>query len=133
MFPNYGYVVRRSELDTFVGSQIEARPASRIAPLTGTVGLRWNSTDGKWFLEGAATLARHQDRLSPGDEADTQRIPPGGTPGYTLATLRAGWRATDALTLTASVENVFNEAYRIHGSGVNEAGANFIFGAELRF
>jgi hemoglobin/transferrin/lactoferrin receptor protein len=39
----------------------------------------------------------------------------------------------ELLTLTAAVENVTDESYRIHGSGVNEPGANFIFGAQMRF
>ncbi len=84
-------------------------------------------------MEGNVLIADRQDRLSASDRRDTQRIPPGGTPGYTVATVRSGWRVSDSFTLTAAVENVFDEDYRIHGSGVNEPGVNFIFGAELRF
>ena len=39
----------------------------------------------------------------------------------------------DDLTLTFAVENVTNEGYRIHGSGVNEPGRNFVFGLEMTF
>ena len=67
------------------------------------------------------------------DRRDTQRIPPNGTPGYTVATVRGGWHVTDNFTLSAAVENFTDEAYRVHGSGVNESGVNFIFGAELKF
>lgn len=108
-------------------------PISRLLPLTGLVGLRYDSPSRRWWVEGNVQVSDRADRLSAADRADTQRIPPGGTPGYTLATVRGGWRVTDAFTLAASVENVFDEAYRIHGSGVNEPGTNFIFGAELRF
>ncbi len=121
------------ELDTFVGSQIEARPASRIAPLTGSVGLRWNSGDGKWFLEGAATLARHQDRLSPGDAADTQRIPPGGTRGYQVFTVRGGWNPSTNVKIFAACENITDEDYRYLGSGINEPGTNLIVGTQICF
>jgi hemoglobin/transferrin/lactoferrin receptor protein len=121
------------ELDTFVGRQIEARPASRIAPLSGTVGLRWNSMDGKWFLEGAATLARHQDRLSPGDEADTQRIPPDGTRGYQVFTVRGGWSPCPTVKIFAACENISDEDYRHLGSGINEPGANVVLGTQVRF
>jgi hemoglobin/transferrin/lactoferrin receptor protein len=108
-------------------------PVSRLLPLTGLAGVRYDHPDRRWWVEGNVQITDRADRLSASDRADTQRIPPGGTPGYTLATVRGGWRATDALTLTAGVENVFNEDYRIHGSGVNEPGVNFFFGAEMRF
>jgi hemoglobin/transferrin/lactoferrin receptor protein len=121
------------ELDSFVGSRIEARPASRIAPLTGTLGLRWRSADEKWFLEGAATLARHQDRLSPGDQADTQRIPPGGTRGYQVFTVRGGWQPCAHLRVFAACENISDEDYRSLGSGLNEPGTNFVLGTQVRF
>ncbi len=121
------------ELDTFVGNRIETRPGSRIAPLTGTLGLRWNSGDGKWFLEGAATLARHQDRLSPGDQADTQRIPPGGTRGYQVFSLRGGWNPCANVKIFAACENISDEDYRYLGSGINEPGTNFVFGTQVRF
>jgi hemoglobin/transferrin/lactoferrin receptor protein len=108
-------------------------PISRLLPLTGMVGLRWDSPSRRYWVEGNVLMADRQDRLSASDRSDTQRIPPGGTPGYTVVTVRSGWRVTDAFTVTAAVENVSDEAYRIHGSGMNEPGVNFIFGAELRF
>jgi hemoglobin/transferrin/lactoferrin receptor protein len=121
------------ELDTFVGSELQTRPGSRIAPLTGLIGLRWNSADGKWWLEGSAALARHQDRLSPGDTADTQRIPPGGTRGYHVFTVRGGWNPCKHLKLFAACENISNEDYRTLGSGTNEPGTNFVLGGQFTF
>jgi hemoglobin/transferrin/lactoferrin receptor protein len=108
-------------------------PVSRLLPFTGLVGVRYDNPSRRWWAEANVQITDRADRLSAGDKADTQRIPPGGTPGYTLATVRGGWRATDNLTLTMAVENVFDEDYRIHGSGQNEPGVNFIFGAEMRF
>jgi hemoglobin/transferrin/lactoferrin receptor protein len=72
-------------------------------------------------------------RLSAADQSDTQRIPPGGTPGFTVATVRGGWRVNQALQLTMAVENFTDEAYRIHGAGVNQPGVNFVFGAQVQF
>ncbi len=106
---------------------------SRLMPITGLAGLRWDSPERRWWVEGTVQIVDDATRLSAGDRSDTQRIPPGGTPGYTVATLRGGWKATDALTLTAGVENFTDEAYRIHGSGVNQPGVNFVFGAQVRF
>ena len=39
----------------------------------------------------------------------------------------------DGLTFTAGLENFTDEAYRVHGSGINGVGRNFIFGAEWKF
>jgi hemoglobin/transferrin/lactoferrin receptor protein len=117
--------------DSSTKSQIE--PVSRLLPVTGLVGLRWDSPERRFWLEGNVQIVDRQDRLSASDIRDTQRIPPGGTPGYTVATVRGGWRVNDLLTLTAAVENFTDESYRIHGSGVNEPGTNFIFGAQMRF
>jgi len=114
-------------------SKMETEPVSRLLPLTGLVGLRWDSPERRFWLEGSVLMSDRQDRLSASDARDTQRIPPGGTPGYTVTTVRGGWRVTDTFTLTTAVENVTDEAYRVHGSGVNEPGVNFIFGAQVRF
>lgn len=132
----YGTVAwQEGEVDGFPTSSPDrvTEPVSRLMPFTGLAGLRYDSSARRWWVEGNVQITDRADRLSAGDISDTQRIPPGGTPGYTLATLRAGWRATDSLTVTAAVENVFDEDYRIHGSGVNEPGLNFIFGVEMRF
>ncbi len=121
------------ELETYVGSELQTRPGSRIAPLTGLIGLRWTSGDGKWWLEGTAQLVNAQDRLSPGDVADTQRIPPGGSRSYQVFTVRGGWNPTKHLKLFAACENLGNEDYRVLGSGVNEAGTNVVLGGQFQF
>lgn len=121
------------ELGTFVGNDIAARPASRIQPLSGLVGLRWQSENEKWFLEASAQLVRHQDRLSPGDAADTQRIPPGGTGGYEVYTVRGGWNPTPNMKFFVACENFTDTDYRVHGSGSNEPGTNVVLGTQLRF
>jgi hemoglobin/transferrin/lactoferrin receptor protein len=46
---------------------------------------------------------------------------------------RAGWRAAKGFSLTGAIENLTDEDYRIHGSGLNEAGRNFILAADWRF
>jgi hemoglobin/transferrin/lactoferrin receptor protein len=114
-------------------TQRQREPVSRLMPLTALAGLRWDSPAKRWWVEGTVQLVDDATRLSAGDRGDTQRIPPGGTPGFTVATLRSGWRVNDAITLTAAVENVTDEAYRVHGSGVNQPGVNFVLGAQVRF
>ena len=82
-------------------------------------------------MEGRITAAGKQDKLSARDQRDTQRIPPGGTPGYLVASIRAGLHVSENLELTAALENITDEDYRIHGSGVNQPGINAIIGGKL--
>ncbi len=119
--------------DTFVGSEKRSEPLSRIQPATALLGLRWTSADGKLWAETTAMIVDNQDRLSPDDESDTQRIPPGGTPGYTVYGLRGSAEVMEGLRLFASVENITDVDYRVHGSGQNEPGTNVIVGADWTF
>lgn len=122
------------EVDAFSAPGVLARyPASRIQPLSGLIGLRWQSDDRRFFLEATALLARKQDRLSPGDALDTQRIPPGGTRGYDVYAVRGGWQVTPQWRLTAAVENITDVDYRIHGSGINEPGTNVVLASRMQF
>ena len=128
-----GLAWTEGEADAFVGTESRREPLSRIPPLTGHYGLRWKSRTGMLSAELAGTTAARADELNTADAADTQRIPPGGTPGYTLLNLRATWQVNDTLTLHAGLDNLLDEAYRVHGSGTNEPGLGAVIGARFSF
>ncbi len=121
------------EVDTFLTatSPKVREPLDRLMPATGHFGLRWRGR--KTWIEALATVADEQDRLSSRDRADTDRIPPGGTPGYEVFTLRGGWELSERWTVSAGIENLLDEEYRTHGSGLNEPGRNFLAGIRIRF
>ena len=50
-----------------------------------------------------------------------------------MVTVRGGWRVWKGLTLIGAIENLTDEDYRIHGSGQNEPGRNFVISADWRF
>ncbi len=106
-------------------------PLSRVPPLSGTVELLYRHLATGVYAAGAVRLARAQRRLAPSDLADA-RIPIGGTPGYATLDLRAGWRYEDWLRLSLVFENVFDAAYRVHGSSINGPGRGLIAEAEFR-
>lgn len=106
---------------------------SRLMPLTGQAAVRWQPAGQAYWLEAVVDAAEKATRLSADDERDGQRIPPGGTPGYAVLTLRGGATMLDDLQLTVALENVADEDYRIHGSGVNEPGRNLVVQAEWTF
>ncbi len=107
-------------------------PMSRLMPLTAEAGVRWSPCDRAW-VELLAYGAAEQDLMPLRDTLDTERIPPGGTSGYVIGTLRGGYDLGNGLTLTAALENLTDEPYRVHGSGINGPERNFILGAEWKF
>ncbi|RMH24301.1 MAG: TonB-dependent receptor [Planctomycetota bacterium] len=123
------------EVDTFPTSTAAAvrEPLSRLMPLNGQVGLRFDHPSERFWIEGALTLADRADRLSSRDIADTSRIPPGGTPGYEVLSIRSGWRLRDNIDLTVALENLTDANYRVHGSGQNEPGRSLVVGLEITF
>lgn len=107
-------------------------PLSRLSPLRGSLALRYQPSQ-KWWVEARVIAAAKADRLSANDLGDTQRIPPGGTPSYLTTSLFAAYQATDRLRFNLAIENLTDEDYRIHGSGLNEPGLGAVIGARYRF
>lgn len=115
----------------FAGGPAIDEPFSRMMPLTGSAALRWHHPSQPFWIESRLLAAARADRLSNADRADTQRIPTGGTPGYLVSSLRAGYEPLENLTVTAALENLTDTDHRLHGSGQNEAGLNAIIGLRL--
>jgi hemoglobin/transferrin/lactoferrin receptor protein len=111
----------------------KTEPLSRLSPLAGTAQVRWQTADERFWVEGRMLVNGHQERLSSSDLRDTQRIPPGGSPGFTVFGIHAGAKVTDRVTVFGGIDNLFDKNYRIHGSGVQEPGFNAILGVEVRF
>ena len=130
-----GFAYQDSLVSTFPTSDPVLRDEvlSRLMPTNGHGGLRWESNDGDLSVEALVQAVGPGDRLSTRDRRDLQRIPPGGTPSYWLATVRGSCQLRENMRITAAVENAFDEEYRAHGSGQNEPGVNFVFGAEITF
>jgi len=101
-------------------------PLDVMMPATVRLGARWTAEQPRLRIEALVEHAQEQDQLSTRDELDTQRIPPGGTPGYTVLHLRSEWQLRPFLTLSLAIENLTDEDYRIHGSGLNEPGRNVV-------
>jgi len=123
-----------SAVDSYPTSdpQSKREPIDRMMPLTSAAGLRWDPT-GPFWIETLVMMADKQDDLADIDRRDTQRIPPGGTPGYAVFSLRGGYQLTEQFRLSAALENLGDKNYRIHGSGLNEPGRNLIVAAEYSF
>jgi hemoglobin/transferrin/lactoferrin receptor protein len=117
----------------FAGNEIVDDYTSRIMPLTTTAGVRWEDAAGRCHFETFVLRAEDADKLSAGDLRDTQRIPPGGTPSYTVWSARAGCQISDATDFELALENITDVDYRVHGSGSNSPGRNLVIGMRTTF
>lgn len=93
-------------------------PLRRIPPMNGRV--RTTYTKQKLFAAAETWFALKQNRLAQGDKEDN-RIPAGGTPGFTIVNLFAGYQLKH-LQIQIGLQNLFNKDYRTHGSGINGYG-----------
>lgn len=116
---------------TYGRNDVLDEPLSRIPPPQGIVGLRRRWNEGQNWFEVFAWIAGKQDRLSARDQGDENRIPAGGTPGFTTVNVRYGQMITDRQRLSLNLQNVFDEQYRVHGSGSDGPGINAILSYEL--
>ncbi len=97
-------------------------PGDRVPPVNGRVGLMFSLRD-ELSIEPYVVFAAKQDRLSPRDVRDP-RIDPSGTDGWMTANVRGRWQPNDAWLVTLALQNLFDEAYRTHGSGLDAPGRN---------
>ena len=130
-----GYVAwmdARTQAPDTLGGPVINKPNPRQMPLTGSLALRWTAASTTYWVEGRVQAADTEDRITAADQAaDYQRIPTGGTPGYVVASLHAGWQVNAHLVVNGGLENLTNANYRSVGSGQNEPGFNAIVGARV--
>lgn len=103
------------------------QPMTRIPPLRGN--LTWRYATDQLALSSVFAWARRQDRLSPGD-IDDSRIGPEGTPGFQVLHLRGRYQFNRLLSASLALENLTDEVYKHHGSGIYNPGRRWIIGLE---
>lgn len=104
-------------------------PLRRIPPINGKFGAVY--TVKKFFVSGELLFAGIQDRLAAGDKSDN-RIPEGGTPGWEVVNVFAGYNVKH-IRIKTGFENIFNKDYRTHGSGINGVGRSAWLMVGVRF
>ncbi|MFT7670956.1 MAG: hemoglobin/transferrin/lactoferrin receptor protein [Planctomycetota bacterium] len=111
-------------------------PARRIPPLHGQLGLSYEPEEREWFYIPNGRIfinwATSQDRLNPQDKSDP-RIDPQGTSGWLTYNLAVWGDFNRDATWRIGLENLTDESYRVHGSGVDAAGTRVVFSVHLEF
>ncbi|MEE4218006.1 MAG: TonB-dependent receptor [Xanthomonadales bacterium] len=97
-------------------------PADRVPPLNGRLGLVWRPGE-KLRFEPYLDFASRQDRLSPRDAGDP-RINPQGTAGFGTLNLLFSWQASARIAAGLRLQNLGDNDYREHGSGIDAPGRN---------
>ena len=103
------------------------RPPDRLMPSQAALVTRYTPEGLPWWGELSVFAVAKANDLSLKDETDSSRIPSSGTPGFALFGLRGGRSLGENTTLTLAAENLGDVDYRVHGSGLNGPGRNFIF------
>lgn len=109
-----------------VGGPIVPEYIERNPPITVNAGIKYDIPDHPLWVYGVVTAASDADFVTSRDARDTQRVPPGGTPSYVTLNIGGGWKFSENLELAVTLENITNEDYRVHGSGLNGAGFGVI-------
>jgi len=124
----YGNVSHTLGDDVTVGTV----PLSSVPPLFGMMGVRFTGeTRRRPWGELVFQFAGKQDRLSPSD-VDSSRIGPTGTPAFHVLNLRGGLTLSNRVDLTGALQNVTDEAYKYHGSGIFRPGFQVVSGLSYR-
>ncbi|TDH27017.1 TonB-dependent receptor [Segetibacter sp. 3557_3] len=112
----------------FGQSLSKKEPLRRIPPMHGRLMTTYNGA--KLFLSAEMLYAMKQDRLAQGDK-DDNRIPKGGTPGWEVLNLYAGYNV-GSLKFRLGALNLFDVDYRTHGSGINGVGRSAWISVEVQ-
>jgi outer membrane receptor for ferrienterochelin and colicin len=103
-------------------------PLRRIPPVNSRLGVRYlGENQIHTMVEWAH--AGEQTRLSQGD-IDDSRIQDGGTPSWNVVNCSLGYTG-GFFEVNAGIQNLFNEAYRMHGSGIDGRGRSFWISLKL--
>jgi outer membrane receptor protein involved in Fe transport len=97
-------------------------PGDRIPPLNGRLGLVYEPAD-TLRLETYLDYSGRQDRLSPRD-VDDPRIDPTGTDAWGTINMLLNWQPVPKLELGLRLENLLDNTFREHGSGIDAPGRN---------
>lgn len=122
LFANAFWQLGEVDAIPVAGGSVVPEYIERNPPITVNAGIKYEVPDHPLWVYGVVTAATDADFVTSRDARDTQRVPPGGTPSYVTINVGGGWKFSENIDLSVTLENITNEDYRVHGSGVNGAG-----------
>ena len=116
------FYIEKNITYTFGQNITKDEPMRRIPPLNGSLSILYYPTV-YLDLKIQYLYAFKQNRLSSGD-IDDHRIDDEGTPGWKVLNIYSNYKF-GFFDLGLGINNLFNEAYRMHGSGIDGVGRSF--------
>ncbi len=115
-----------------------AAPLPRIPPVHGVAALEFRRPRTVFtFVQLLFRWAGPQRLLAVEDAWDPTICPLGGpcsgTPGFYVLSLRSALRLSRQIQLSAAIDNISNESYRFHGSGVDGPGIGARLGLDANY
>jgi hemoglobin/transferrin/lactoferrin receptor protein len=104
-------------------------PMQRIPPLNSRLTSGYKKRN--CFISAELLFAAKQSRLAQADK-DDNRITKNGTPGWKVMNCYGGY-AYRKWNIIASLQNIFNGDYRLHGSGINGVGRSLSLSIDYSF
>jgi len=109
-------------------------PMRRIPPAFGKLSIRYADKNGFWIHFDYAS-AGAQSRLSKGDVSDARisvRLKNGAMPGWNIFNLHVGY-TYKSFTVAVAGQNLFDQPYRVYGSGIDGYGRSASLSLRARF
>lgn len=124
LLPHDGWSIYGNFWYTYGQNLITNAPLSRVPPMQGILGLRWREPELRSYFDVYTWMSDRQDRLDIVRDVRDERIPPGGTPGFATLNMRYGrtFGNCDEHRVSISLENITDQPYLVHGSGVYGTG-----------
>ena len=102
------------------------RATTRLMPVQAKFITQFAPAGSNWSSDLSFIVVSKAGDLSLKDETDRTRIPSNGTPGYFLTNIYGNYDISDSSSISLALENIADVDYRVHGSGINGPGRNFI-------
>ena len=109
------------------------RATTRLMPVQVNFTTEYKPVRSNWSSALSFLAVGKADDLSLKDATDITRIPSKGTPGYFLANIYGNYDISDSSSISLALENIGDVDYRVHGSGLNGPGRNFILSCSIIF
>ncbi len=122
--PHNDIILSQNITYTYGQDKSKNEPIRRIPPLNGSLALLYN-VHKSIAVRAEFLFAFKQNRLSPSD-IDDHRISDGGTPGWSVLNIYSNYYVKPVV-FGFGINNIFNEPYRMHGSGIDGIGRSFQF------
>lgn len=137
LFSTVAYTYAVSTVD----SAAKSSPLGRIPPVHGVAALEFSRPRTVFsFAQLILRWAGPQRRLAPEDLFDPTICLPAvptsacnGTPGYLVLSLRSVLRLSRQIYLSGVIDNITNDSYRFHGSGVDGPGLGVHLAVEGKY